>query len=104
MYRKLCEKNRMIKIFAYDCAKGIVVYNKLNSKDVPRWSWKECSMTTQNMGTRERILQCFFVLASKSLLFPTASLNISGSDFGPIHVLSQGSDMIGARLSVMISS
>jgi hypothetical protein len=51
MYRKLYEENGMIKIFTYDCAKGIVVYNKLNSKEVPRWSLKECSMTTQNMGT-----------------------------------------------------
>jgi hypothetical protein len=35
MYRKICEENGMVKIFTDDRAKGIVAYNKLNSKEVP---------------------------------------------------------------------
>jgi hypothetical protein len=31
------------------------------------------------------IVQCFFILRNNSLLFPVASLNISGADYVPIE-------------------
>jgi hypothetical protein len=76
----------MVNIFTYDHAKGMSAYNKLNSKEVPRWVVERMINEHINCGD-DRILQCFFVLASNSILFLLAILNIFGSDFAPIHVL-----------------
>jgi hypothetical protein len=86
MYRKLCEENGMVKIFIDDRAKGISTYNKLNSKEVPRWVVKRMIDDHTKHGD-DWILQCFLILASNSLSFPMASLNIAGSDFAPVQVL-----------------
>jgi hypothetical protein len=85
MYRKICEKNEMVKFFADDRAKGISAYKKLNSKEVLRWV-VERMINDHRIHGDDWILQCFFVLASNSLLFSSASLNIYGSDFAPVQV------------------
>jgi hypothetical protein len=76
----------MVKIFTDDRAKGIAAYNKLNSKEVPHWVVERMINDHTKHGD-EWILQCFFVLATNSLLFPMASLNISESDFAHVQVL-----------------
>jgi hypothetical protein len=59
---------------------------KLNSKEVPRWVVERRINDHINHGD-DWILQCFFVPASNYLLFPSANLNISRSDFAPVQVL-----------------
>lgn len=62
LYKKLREKNGMVKMFTNDRAKGISAYDKLHSNEVPRW-------VVEKMTNDHR------------------SLNISRSDFVPIEVL-----------------
>lgn len=76
----------MVKIFTDDHAKGISAYNKLNSKEVPCWV-VERMINEQRNYRDDWILQCFFVLAGNSIMFPSAILNIFGSDFALVHVL-----------------
>ncbi|KAL5669456.1 hypothetical protein ACJX0J_021677, partial [Zea mays] len=64
-----CQENGMVKIFTDDRAKGIAAYNKLNSKEVPHWVVERMINDHTKHGD-EWILQCFFVLATNSLLFP----------------------------------
>jgi hypothetical protein len=76
----------MVKIFRDDRTKGMPTYKKLNSNEVPR-------LVVERMTNGHRthsddwIIYWFFVLASNSLLFPSASMNISGSDYTSIEDL-----------------
>jgi hypothetical protein len=76
----------MVKVSTNDRAKGIFAYNKLNTKEVPRCVVERMINDHIRHGDNW-ILQCLFVVASNSLLFPTTSLNIVGSDFAPVYVL-----------------
>jgi hypothetical protein len=68
MYRKLCEKNGMVKIFINDRAKGIPTYKKLNSKEVPHWVVKRMIKYHRN-HRNDWFLQYFLFLQAILLCF-----------------------------------